>query len=325
MRAPPPPPTSGATTTAGATGATGATTTAGATGRAATEGGRGLGHHRRVGARHAGTSTVAGGRGPRRALVTLGAGRGGSAAGTGRRTAAHALGGRERVVARARSTRTGGAAGTSDRTRSRGCRTRRTRAAPGHRRLEPRRPVPRAAGSADCGRGLLLGRRTRTRTRTGSGPRLRGSLGDRRGGLDRRCGCRRSLGGRCRRRFGSLGCRSGGGGGLRGRLGGRLPCRFLGRLLRCRLLHPGAQLGPVLVLELLDDGGLDAGRRGFHELPEVAEHRDDVLALDAVLLGEFTDSDLGHAVSSRSEPLAEWDCGPLVGLHAHREVLIAGS
>ena len=106
---------SGSTGTAGTTGAAGATAT-GATGATATgtaaEGGRRLGHHRRVGTRHAGAALG------RRARRTLPLGDGvaacGLGAGTRRGAAAHALAGRERVVARTRS------AGSADRPRGRG-------------------------------------------------------------------------------------------------------------------------------------------------------------------------------------------------------------
>ena len=125
---------SAAATAAGTTGATALTARTTATGAGA-ERGRGLGHHRRVGARHAGAAlaaTVARGRrtghalvARRRLLATLG--------GAGRGLAAHALAGRERVVAGPR-----GAAGTADGPRRGRLRT----------RSRLRQQVPRARRAA---------------------------------------------------------------------------------------------------------------------------------------------------------------------------------
>ena len=104
-------------------------------------------------------------------------------------------------------------------------------------------------------------------------------------------------------------------GGRRGRLrgggvdrdlgrgsGSLLRRRLLGSLLRRLLLRLGGEIGAVLVLEPLHDGRFD-GRAGcFDELTEIAQHRQDVLRRDVVLLGEFMDSDLGHVFPPGPNP-----------------------
>ena len=270
-------------TTGTATGAAGAT----ATGTGA-EGGRGLGHHRRVGARHAGATgstatAVTRGRGPRRTLLVAGL-RG--ALGL-RRTTAHALAGGEGVVAGTRGARTadglrGGSLRRGGRRLGRRCRSlglggrlgRRGRGGLGLRRggLGLRR-----------GRGARLARTGRTRGR------LRGRrLGGR--------GCRRC----CRGLRGRGCCRGLRGGGLRrsGLLGG-----LLGRLLGGRGGGGGRlQLRAVLLLEPHLDGGLDRRRRRLDELPHLLELLENELALDTELLGEFVDSGLSHASPSGPSP-----------------------
>ncbi len=171
--APPPRPGPPATTATGAARATGA----------GAEGGRGLGHHRRVGARHAGTAFAATGRRARRALVAVGD----LTLGSGRRTAAHALAGRERVVARTRRTGRG-----------------RPDVAPAS---SGRAPLPSAAASPSP-----------VRRGSGSAAGASGAAAERGGRLGRRgtgAGLRRGrLGGGCLHRLG--------GRGLGGRRGGRL-------------------------------------------------------------------------------------------------------
>ena len=272
---PPPGPAAEATATGSAAAgrraatATGTTTTAGATGATADRRGH-RGHRRGRHRRRPGTWASSpgwgaacrdghrrgrpAGRGARWSPSAPGAR--GRTAGTGRRTAAHALGGRERVVARARSTGTAGAAGTSDRTRPGGAgRVGRGRLLVsggrclGGRCTGCRLPAAAAGASWAAGRGPGRG--------PGAGPRLLGSLGDRRGGLDR--GCRRSLGGRCRRRSGAWGASVAAAAGAWA-CGAGLAGAFLAAFFAAACLHLGAQLGPVLVLELLDDGGLDRTR-----------------------------------------------------------------
>ena len=321
---PPPKPTASGGTAAGRGSASSTRSTRSATGTsgtaatraagttlstwAATEGSRGLGHHRGVGPGHA----VATRRRAGRAVVARAGAGTRSGAGRGGGPATHALGRGERVVARAGSTRTG-------RTRTRleagslargGCGVGvaavgvRLGGVPGVRlrrslHLRLRRQV------LGLGRGRL-GHGTRPRTWLEAGCRLLGSgllgrrllwlwLGSRRLGLDR-------LGGDCL-------------------LGRRLLGCLLGRLGRCL----GKQVGAVLVFELLLDGRLHRRAGCLHELTQVVQHLEDVLRRDVVLLGEFMDSDLGHVVPPGPNPCLsqKGSYGPLVDVHAHRAVLIA--
>ncbi len=270
--------TGGATTTGGTTAAAAGTspaagTSATGTARATTtwagaEGRRGLGHHRRVGTRHAGPAAVARGGGPRCVLVTAGGGR----PFRGRRPPAHALAGRERVVARS------GRAGASDGPRS---------------------------GRLGCGRGGCCGRSLRLGRGLGRSVRQR-RLGQRLGprlGLGRGGGrCLRCRGLRCRSGrlglAGSLGGRSLGLRGLRGGLGGLLLRRGLdGRRRRVCL-----QLLAVLLAEAVFRGELDSGARRLDELPHLFELLENELALDSELFGEFVDSGLSHASPSGPRP-----------------------
>ena len=264
----------GRTTAAGSTGTTGTTGTAGATATgttgatatgAATEGGRGLGHHRRVGTRHARAALG------RRAGRTLSLGDGvatcGLGAGTRRGTAAHALARRERVVAR-------------------------TRARPG-------RPTGRGAGalgvsvpdSAAGASGSAGGSgATGGHGRLGGGRSLRlggGGLGRCLDGL----GLRFDLLGGCLRGAGFLG------GCL---LGSRL---LLGRGGRGGGRGDGLQLVAVLLLEPHLDGKLDRRGGRLDELAHLLQLLENKLALDVVLLGEFVNSGLGHVSPSGLETL----------------------
>ena len=289
--------TAGGTRTAGAaTGAAAGTTAGRTTARTVAEGRRGLRHHRRVGARHAGTALAAGRRTGRTAVVATGA-RGGALA--------HALARGERVVARARG------AGTADRARC------------GARGL-------RGRGSRCLGlgrRGLGLGgRRLRAGLRAGPGSRRR-RLGGRGRGLGRRLG--RGLGSRGGLSdlddLGGLGgCRGrcGLGAGLgRGLLGGGLVGRrsLGGGCGRC-----GLQLVAVLLLEAHLDGRLDSRRCRLDELPHLLELLENELALDSELLGEFVDSGLCHDFSLLlvRDPRRRGETDQLVGVHTHHELLI---
>ena len=292
--------------------------------RRATEGGRGLGHHRRVGARHAGTATVAGGRGPRRALGHPRAGRRGCAPpgrGAGRRPMpwvdANGL-----LPGRGAPGRPGPPGVPPD--ADRGCRTR------GRGRLLVSRG--RGLGGRGLGAGATAaGSRLRPRAPLGGrrgpgrgpgGGRGPGSLGGRRGPASGR-GCRR-----CRRLGGAAAGASGAWAASVAVAAGAF-----GQAWRAPSwppsspppAHPGAQLGPVLVGEPLDDGGFEADEAALTNSPISFSFVRTTLLSTPYFLASSTDSDLGHAFSSWSEPLAEGGCGPLAGLHAHREVLIAGS
>ena len=233
-----------ATAAAGTAGAT-AAGTAGTTAGALAERGRGLRHHRRVGTRHAGatgSATVTAGRRTRGTLLVAATGTAGGARGTAgtargtRRTAvrgcgptAHALVGRERVVARTRG------AGTTHGTRG--------------------RALGRRGGRAARLGSLGLGRSGLGSSRLGAGLRARPCRSRGRGG---RCG-RRLVG--CRSSRG-LGCRSSrglDGGLLSGRAGVRRLHRGLGGRGGRLGLGAGPGTGPGRGL-LLGSGSCGVGR-----------------------------------------------------------------
>ena len=260
------------------------TTWAATAARGVAEGSRGLRHHRRVGSRHSVAAALRAGW----ALVAATGTRCRRATGGRRGPAAHALRRGERVVARARGAGAGRAragleAGACARSRFGSL------VAAVGARLSGRlgRSVVLRLGGRLRGLGVRLRRSlddlagTGSRLEEGLGPLLGDSrLGGRRGRL-RGGGVDRYLG----RGSGSL---------LRGRL--------LGSLLRRLLLRLGGEIGAVLVLEPLHDGRFD-GRAGcFDELTEIAQHRQDVLRRDVVLLGEFMDSDLGHVFPPGPNP-----------------------
>ena len=267
-----------------------------------------------------GRATVAGGRRARRPLVTLGAGHaGGSTAGTRAPDGGPCPG----------WTRTGccpGAEHPDGRGRrdvrpdaGRGCRT------PGR--------LLAVGGGGLGGAGRLLRPRPRAPPRRPRrGPRTRGRAWPRtprepryrRGGLDR--GRRRSLGVAARRCSGAAAGASvaaaAGASGLAGQAW-RAPSWPPSSPPPAR--HLALQLLAVLLLELHHDGGLDGGRGSLDELSHLLQLFENVLALDAVFLGEFMDSGLGHASPSGPSPgpsLQGGVIGPLVGVHAHRELLI---
>ncbi len=223
---------------------------------------RGLGHHGGVGVRRAGYAAgpvagPAGGR-TRRHLPR-------------RRATLHALGGRERVVARP------GGAGARG-ARCWGCR-------------RPRR-CRRSLGTRRLGRRLGNGCRGRSGCRR---------LGSRRGWGHRRSRSRLGdLGGsrRCWRGSSRWNVRRRTVGGRGGLLGRRLLRGLLGRL-GLGGLTPGVA---VLLVQPPDHRGLDGGGRRLDELPHVLECRKDFLAGDSELLREFMDSGFSHVSPSQGGP-----------------------
>ena len=148
----------------------------------------------------------------------------------------------------------------------------------------------------------------------------------------------RGLGGRLRAgpRRGLLGGRLGlGGGGLgrgvadaaAGSAGaGAASARLLGRLLGLGLGGLGRLLGEqgvaVLLLELHLDRELHGRGGRLDELAHLFQLLENFLALDAVRLGEFMDSGLGHVSLFLGPDPRPAVIEPLGGVHAHCEVLI---
>jgi hypothetical protein len=168
----------------------------------------------------------------------------------------------------------------------------------GSRRHHPRSDRRRKRRSG--GRKRRSGGRRRRRSRHRSGRRW--SDGRHRGRRRRLDGGRRHEPRLRRRRWR---------GDLR-RRGGDLSRPSGGRLRRL----PGEGL-----LKLADDRRLYRGGRRTDEFPQFLELGHDDLALDAELLGEFVDPDLGHC-----SPSGPGRChGPLTGAGTHRCVLIERS
>jgi hypothetical protein len=159
-----------------------------------------------------------------------------------------------------------------------GCRRRDRRLRPGHTGIGRRSgagpwgPLPLRTWLDRLHRACRRGDRRRTGSR-GRGPASGGGIG------------RRRLG-----RHGTVGCPA-----------GRLARGGLLRRRR-RLRRVGGPPGRKGFVQLADDRRLDGGRGGTDELPQLLELGHDDLALDAELLREFVDPDLGHFSPSQSGP-----------------------
>ena len=294
-----------------------------------------LGHHRRVGPRHARTrpDRPPGRRGAAgRRTRAAGAGRV-CGAGRGARRLAHALRRGERVVTRARGppgARGPGAPPAGRRSSRDGAGGRAGLAGSRGRLSRCGRPAagsgPGHAGHLVAGPGVRCG--------SACGARAAGAAGRRRSGR-RGAGGVTAAGGTTGAGAVAAGAGATAGGGVAGGRPGLDPVgrnrrrdafSRLGRAAAHRSRHCGRfgglgsgafatgllgrrRLARQLLLEPSLDGRLDGGGGGSDELPHVLQHAEDGLAFDSELFRELVDTDLGHCSPCwRSAPEV---CGPV--------------